>query len=197
MTTIEDAKNALRTRARDVRRAAHRAQAHEAAAAIRRCWHEAAPQGLRVTPGIPVAGYWPVRDEIDVRGLLADLVADGVDVSLPAIVAPDRALIFRRWRPGDVLVAGAFGISEPPPDARTVVPQLLIVPMLAFDRAGYRLGMGRGYYDRTLRALRAGGSVVAVGVAFAAQEVAEAPHDGFDERLDWIVTERGARRLGG
>ena len=197
MTAIEDAKNALRTRARDVRRTAHRARAREAAAAIRRCWREAAPQGLRVMPGIPVAGYWPVRDEIDVRGLLADLVAEGADMSLPAIAGPDRPLAFRRWRPGDVLVAGSLGISEPPSDARAVVPQLLIVPLLAFDRAGYRLGMGRGYYDSTRRGLRGGGPVVAVGVAFAVQEVAEAPHDGFDERLDWIVTERGARRFGG
>lgn len=197
MTAIEDAKNALRTRARAARRAAHRAQAREAAAAIRLCWREAAPQGLRVTPGIPVAGYWPMRDEIDVRGLLADLVAEGADVSLPAIVTPERPLVFRRWRPGDVLVSGPLGTAEPSPDARAVVPQLLIVPLLAFDRAGYRLGMGRGYYDRTLRALRAGGPAVAVGVAFAAQEVVEAPHDGFDERLDWIVTERGARRFGG
>jgi 5-formyltetrahydrofolate cyclo-ligase len=197
VTTIEDAKTALRARARDVRRAAHRAQSREAAAAIRAHWREAAAQGLLVTPGLPVAGYWPLRDELDVRGLLADLVSGGADMSLPAVVAPDRPLAFRRWRPGDVLVAGALGTAEPPPDARAIVPRLLIVPLVAFDRAGYRLGMGRGYYDRTLRALRAAGPVIAVGVGFAAQEVAEAPHDGFDERLDWVVTERGARRFGG
>ena len=197
MTTTEDAKNALRARARETRRAAHRAQAREAAAAVRAHWREAAEQGLVVTPGTPVAGYWPVRDEIDVRGLLADLAAAGADVALPAIAAPDRPLVFRRWQPGDVLANGAFGIAEPSADRRAIVPHVLIVPLLAFDRAGYRLGMGRGYYDRTLRVLRAGAPVVAVGVAFAAQEVAEVPHDGFDERLDWIVTERGARRLGG
>lgn len=196
MTAVEDAKNALRTCAREARRAAHRAQAREAAAAIRVRWREAMPQGLLVTPGMPVAGYWPVRDELDVRGLLADLAAGGADVALPVIAAPDRPLGFRRWRPGDVLASGEFGIATPPLDARPIVPQLLIVPLLAFDRAGYRLGMGRGYYDRTLRALRAGGPTVAVGVAFAAQEVAEVPHDGFDERLDWVVTERGARRFG-
>lgn len=197
MTTIEDAKTALRARARDARRAAHRAGAREVAAALRVQWRAAAGQGLFVIPGTPVAGYWPMRDEVDVRGLLADLVAAGADIALPVIAAPDRPLVFRRWRPGDVLAAGAFRIAEPAADKRTVVPQVVIVPLLAFDGAGYRLGMGRGYYDRTLRALRTGGAVVAVGVAFAAQEVAEVPHDGFDERLDWVVTERGARRLGG
>jgi len=197
VTKIEDAKTALRVRAREARRAAHRAGAREAAAALRAQWRTAAEQGLLVPPGTPVAGYWPLRDELDVRGLLADLAAAGADVTLPAIVAPDRPLVFRRWRPGDVLAPGAFGVAEPAADKRAIVPQVVILPLLAFDAAGYRLGMGRGYYDRTLRVLRAAGRVLAVGVAFAAQEVAEVPRDGFDERLDWIVTERGARRLGG
>jgi 5-formyltetrahydrofolate cyclo-ligase len=194
---MDDAKKRLREAAREARRAAHRGAGREAAAALVRHWREAARQGLVLPAAALVAGYWPVRDEIDVRGLLGVLIDDGHAVALPVVAGPERLLAFRRWRPGDALAAGAFGLSEPQPQAPAVTPQALIVPLLAFDRAGYRLGYGRGYYDRTLQALRAAGPVLAVGVAFAAQEVAELPRDGFDQRLDWIVTERGARAFGG
>ena len=196
MTTVENAKQSLRIRAREARRAAHRALAREAAEAVRARWREAAAKGLLVPPDRPVAGYWPVRDELDVRALLDDVAASGATVALPAVAGENRPLVFRRWRPGDVLTPGAYGLAEPGADAPAVTPYALIMPLLAFDRAGYRLGMGRGYYDRTLRRLRAAGPLLAIGVAFAAQEVAEVPHDGFDERLDWIVTEREARRFG-
>lgn len=197
MTAVEDAKAGFRTRMRAARRAAHRSLSRDAAEAVRHRWREAAAKGLIVLPGRIVAGYWPVRDEMDVRGLLRDLADGGAQVALPAVSGDARPLVFRRWRPGDVLAGGAYGLHEPQPDRPAVVPHVLIVPLLAFDRAGYRLGMGRGYYDRTLRVLRAGGPILAVGVGFAAQEVPELPHDGFDERLDWIVTEREARRFGG
>lgn len=197
MTSVDDAKAALRLRARETRRAAHRAASRDAAEAIRVQWREARAQGLIVPAGVPAAGYWPVRDEMDVRALLQDLAADGVDTALPVVEGADRPLAFRRWRPGVVLTAGGWGLSEPPPTAPLLRPFVLIVPLLAFDGRGYRLGMGRGYYDRTLRTLRAGGPLLTVGLAFAAQEVPEVPHDGFDERLDWIVTEREARRFAG
>lgn len=196
MTAVEDAKAALRALSREARRAAHRALSREAAAAVRVRWREAAPRGLVVEPGRIVAGYWPVRDELDVRGLLGDLVAGGTPVALPAVTGQSRPLAFRRWFPGDLLAPGTYGLQEPQSDRPAVVPQFVIVPLLAFDPAGYRLGMGRGYYDRTLRALRAAGPVLAIGIGFAAQEVPAVPHDGFDERLDWIVTECEARPFG-
>ena len=108
----------------------------------------------------------------------------------------DAPLLFRRWLPGDPLVTGAFGISEPAAAAQEVSPQVVLVPMLAFDRQGGRLGYGGGYYDRTLTALRAasdgGGDIVAIGVAFAGQLRDKVPVSESDHPLDWILTEIGA-----
>ncbi|HEX7008052.1 MAG TPA: 5-formyltetrahydrofolate cyclo-ligase, partial [Alphaproteobacteria bacterium] len=112
-----------------------------------------------------------------------------------AVVARGRPLVFRRWRPGQTFVAGSLGEPAPPPDAPEVKPELLLVPLLAFDRRGYRLGYGGGYFDRTIAMLRAApdmagvGGVLAVGLAYAAQEVPALPTEGHDQRLDWIVTE--------
>jgi len=139
-----------------------------------------------------VSGYVPMGDEIDDMVLLARLHALGHVCALPVVVAPGAPLLFRRWRPGDTLVPGVWKIPMPPEDAETVVPDVLLVPLLAFDAAGYRLGYGGGYYDRTLAALRPKGAV-AVGVAFSGQQVAAVPHEDHDERLDWVVTERYAR----
>ncbi|MGH6953820.1 MAG: 5-formyltetrahydrofolate cyclo-ligase [Alphaproteobacteria bacterium] len=145
--------------------------------------------------GEVVSGYWPEPDELDVRPLLVALHARGHAVALPVVGGRGQPLMFRRWRPDDSLVAGALGIATPSPEAPELRPTILLVPLLAFDRDGYRLGRGGGYYDRTLRAARAAGRVLAVGVAFAAQEVARVPRDDGDERLDWIVTEGGAVRF--
>ncbi len=140
----------------------------------------------------PVAGYWPIGDEIDCRPLLAALAGLGCPLALPAVVAPDQPLAFRAWAPGGTLVAGAHGTREPPADASLVRPGLVLVPLLAFDRDLYRLGYGGGYYDRTLDRLRRGPQGVrAIGLAYAAQEVAAVPRDGFDARLDGMLTERG------
>ncbi|MBM3511991.1 MAG: 5-formyltetrahydrofolate cyclo-ligase, partial [Alphaproteobacteria bacterium] len=165
------------------------------AAAVRDRFCAAIP----VPAGTAVSAYWPLAEELDVRALMAALDAAGAVVALPVVAGRDQALAFRRWRPGLALVGAVFGTYEPPPGAPAVVPSIVIVPMLAFDRAGHRLGYGAGFYDRTLRALRAqptAAPVVAVGVGFAAQEVAQVPHGPGDERLDWIVTERAARRVG-
>lgn len=142
-----------------------------------------------------VSGFWPMGEEIDVRPLLIALHGMGAVCCLPATGARGQPLSFRRWSPGDTLVSGTFGTREPGPEAATLQPNILIVPLLAFDRAGWRLGYGGGYYDRTLAALRAIGPVLAVGVGFAAQEVASVPHGDTDEPLDWMVTEKGARRV--
>lgn len=146
---------------------------------------------LALKPAATVTGYIPFRDELDPRPLLTLLEERGFVLGAPSIVERDRPLVFRRWDVYAGLVPGrfGFGIPEPSADAPVVEPDLLLVPMLAFDRRGHRLGYGRGYYDRTLAALRARRPIVAVGLAFAAQEVLSLPISVGDQRLDWIVTE--------
>lgn len=190
MTADAEAKTRLRAEARRRRAAAFAAGAESAAEAVARRFLESVPRPA----GVVIAGYWPVRDEVDPRPLLTALAGFGHPVGLPAVVARGGVLAFRRWpfaAPVASPPAGAYGIPAPPADAPAVVPELLLVPLLAFDRRGRRLGYGGGYYDRTLAALRRG-PVLAVGLAFAAQEVAAVPVASGDEPLDWIVTEAEA-----
>jgi 5-formyltetrahydrofolate cyclo-ligase len=144
------------------------------------------------TAGRVVAGYWPMEDEADIRPLLVRLAERGCRIALPVVQRRDAPLIFRRWQPGDPLEEGLYRTQHPSAAAAEVDPDLFLVPLLAFDRGGRRLGYGGGYYDRTLAALRARGTVLAVGVAFAAQQVDLLPDGSFDQRLDWVVTENGA-----
>ncbi|HMO08211.1 MAG TPA: 5-formyltetrahydrofolate cyclo-ligase [Paracoccaceae bacterium] len=139
--------------------------------------------------GQVLSGYWPMRSEIDPRPALA---AHRGPVCLPVTPPRGQPLLFRAWTPGAALVPGAFGTLVPEGPERT--PRVLVVPLLAFDRRGYRLGYGGGYYDRTLAALRAAGPCTAIGFAFAAQEVDEVPTEPTDEPLDLIVTEAGVIR---
>ena len=138
-----------------------------------------------------VSAFHPYRSEIDTRPLLGKLAGEGWTTALPIVVAKDMPLQFRRWLPGEPLGKDAMGIEIPMPDASQVEPDVLIVPLLAFDRNGYRLGYGGGYYDRTLETLRAKKRVIAIGAAYAAQEVESVPHDAYDQKLDFIMTERG------
>ena len=142
--------------------------------------------------GRALAGYMPMRTEID--PLPAMSVHQGA-VGVPVIMAKAAPLKFREWGPGAAMIAGEFGALIPAEGA-WVEPEVLIVPLLAFDARGYRLGYGGGFYDRTLEGLRARHGVLAVGFAFEAQEVDEVPIDGFDQRLDAVVTEKGVRRFG-
>lgn len=144
-------------------------------------------------PGASVAAYWPMAGELDPRPLLRALARRGHAVGLPVTPRRGLPLAFRRWRPGDALVDGRFGTREPAPGAEPVVPAWLAVPLLAFDRAGRRLGYGGGYYDRTLASLP---GAVAVGMAWAALEVAAVPAGPRDARLDWVATEDGAMACG-
>lgn len=137
--------------------------------------------------GKVLSGYMPMRSEIDPLPAMA--VHQG-PVGVPVIVAKASPLRFREWSPGCKLVEGAFKALIPEEGA-WLEPEVLIVPMLAWDRRGYRLGYGGGFYDRTLEGLRARGKVLAVGFAFAAQEVDAVPVDAFDQRLDAVVTEKG------
>lgn len=150
-----------------------------------------AGQGDRVaiTPGMVVAGYWPMRGEIDPRPLMRALAARGARLALPEVVARDAPLVFRAWRDGDALVAGPHGTRHPPATAREIVPDIVLVPLAAFDRRGHRIGYGGGYYDRTLACLRAARAIVAAGVAFAVQEVETVPASPHDALLDLVLTD--------
>jgi 5-formyltetrahydrofolate cyclo-ligase len=140
-----------------------------------------------------VSGYLPVDDEFDVLPLMSAAAERGLRTCLPIVPGKGEPLQFRAWRSGADLVDGVLGIPTPPETAETLTPSLLLIPMLAFDGAGYRLGYGGGFYDRTLALLRAREpGTLAVGVAFAAQRVEAVPRNNLDEPLDWIVTEEGA-----
>jgi len=141
-------------------------------------------------PGAVVSGFWPMGDEIDIRPLLAALHARGHAVLLPETPPLGHPLIFRAWHPGMAMVAERFGTQRP--TGAVARPDWLLVPLLAFDRQGRRLGYGGGYYDRTLATLP---RAVAIGCAYAAQEVAEVPAGPRDMRLHAIATERGVIRV--
>jgi 5-formyltetrahydrofolate cyclo-ligase len=144
-----------------------------------------------IRPGTVVAGFWPLAGELDPRAIMTALAARGHTLVLPRMAGRRAPLEFRSWAPGDPLVQGPFRVMEPGPDRPLLRPGLVLVPLLAFDRRGHRLGYGAGFYDRTLRALRAGGEgALAVGVAFALQEIDEVPALEHDEPLDAVVTER-------
>ena len=145
----------------------------------------------RLPAGAVVAGYWPLADELDVRPAMAALLRAGFVLALPVVGQANHPLLFRRWRPGVSLVEGPHGTSQPGESAPEVRPGCLLVPLLAFDRHGGRLGYGGGYYDRTLEALRhSGPPPLVVGIAYAAQEVSSVPMEPHDQPLDLVVTER-------
>jgi 5-formyltetrahydrofolate cyclo-ligase len=147
---------------------------------------------VRAAPGNVVSGFWPIRTEIDPRPALHALAATH-EICLPVVAGNGLPLVFRRWTPGAAMEEGAFGAAIPA-DPVELDPSILIVPLAAFDRKGYRLGYGGGFYDRTLERLRRNSHVTAIGFAFAAQEIAAVPRDATDEPLDLIVTEGGIRK---
>jgi 5-formyltetrahydrofolate cyclo-ligase len=146
-------------------------------------------------PGV-ISAFFPIGSEIDPLPLLADLREKGHESALPIVAANGEPLVFRCWAPGDDMASGPLGVQEPLESAREVAPDILLIPLLAFDRRGSRLGYGGGFYDRTLERLRANGRPVAVGIAFAGQEVDVVPVAAYDQPLDWIVTEREAIEIG-
>jgi 5-formyltetrahydrofolate cyclo-ligase len=145
---------------------------------------------LPVVPGAIVSGFMPLKSEINPLPLLQKLAGAGARLALPRIVGRGHSLSMRAWAFGAPLTRGQWGIREPQADAPEVDPDILIAPLLAFDRAGYRIGFGAGYYDMTITALRARKTVVAVGIAYAAQEVPAVPRTERDARLDLVLTER-------
>ena len=141
--------------------------------------------------GPVVSGYWPIGSEIDPRPLMDKLANTGARLALPRIEA-DETMSFRLWSPGDPLERTSLGLHEPLDSAPEVHPTLVLVPLLAFDRLGNRLGYGKGHYDRALGSLRAEGRAFACGVGFYNQMVSNLPCEAHDEPLDWAVTERGS-----
>jgi 5-formyltetrahydrofolate cyclo-ligase len=148
---------------------------------------------LELPSGAVVGGYFPIRDEADPRALMSALAARGHPLALPAIT-PGQPLVFRAWKMGDAMHANAqaFNIPEPLDTAPEARPVVVLVPLLAFDATGHRLGYGGGYYDRTLERF---GAVRAIGVGYAGQEVPAVPREPHDRALDAVVTENGVRRF--
>jgi 5-formyltetrahydrofolate cyclo-ligase len=182
---VTDRKFALRRAQRALRRrlAAEAPDAAEAAAA---------QLDLAALPPFAVfAGYHALGSEIDPAPLIRRLQATGAALALPVCEGPDRPLLFRRWDPREPLVPDALGVPSPPPSSPVVQPDLVIAPVLAFDRRGGRLGQGGGHYDRTLAALRAVKPVFVLGLAYAGQELAEVPAEAHDQRLDGVLTDGG------
>jgi len=147
-------------------------------------------RGTLIPPGSVVAGFWPIQDEIDIRPLLAALHGRGHPLALPVTGRRGEALVFRAWTPGEPLLPGRFGTSHPA--GEVVTPDVLLIPLLAFDAEGHRLGYGGGFYDRTLALLP--GSL-RIGCAFASQELDSVPQGPYDQTLHAVVTEAGLRRF--
>lgn len=180
-------KAALRAAQRRKRRAAAATVGSMAAEAVA----DRVVQEFRLPPAGIVSGYWPLKDELDPRPCMDRLAGLGHPLALPRVQGRSRPLAFHAWRSGDPLFAGPFGVMEPSPDAPVASPRILLVPLLAFDRHGRRLGYGAGYYDMVLRDLRAREPApVAIGIAFAVQQVDEVPAGPRDQVLDAVVTER-------
>ena len=145
--------------------------------------------GGRLGPGVTVSGYSPLKSEISPLPLMRRCADTGAALALPVVVGRSKPLIMRAWSFGAPLGSGVWGIREPTADAAEVFPDILLVPLLAFDRTGHRIGYGAGYYDMTIAALRTRKQVVAIGIAFAAQEITAVPATPRDARLDLVLTE--------
>jgi len=152
---------------------------------------------LAIATGMIVSGFMPLKGEINPLPLMRKLAGQGARLALPVVAGRGKPLVMREWVFGEPLIAGVWGIREPKPKAAVVDPDILLVPLLAFDRAGHRVGYGAGYYDLTLAQLRARKPVIAVGLAFAAQEVPAVPATPRDALLDLVLTEREVLDLRG
>ncbi len=141
--------------------------------------------------GRVLSAYWPIKGEPDLRPLMADLHADGVVVALPIVEVKAAPLVFRRWTPETAMVRGDWNIPVPPPEAEALRPEIALAPLVGWDPAGYRLGYGGGYFDRTLAALDP--RAVAIGIGFEAARIATIHPQPHDVVLDAILTEAGLR----
>jgi 5-formyltetrahydrofolate cyclo-ligase len=188
---VQSAKSDLR-RAALARRDA--LPAEERAAAVQAV--TARPFPIPAPAGAIVSGYSAMKSEFNPVPLMRRLADAGAQLALPVVAGRGKPLIMRVWSFGAPLAAGVWGIREPPPEAPEVLPDILLVPLAAFDRSGHRIGYGAGYYDMTINRLRALKDVTAIGLAFAAQEIDAVPHTARDARLDLVLTEREVIRCG-
>lgn len=186
-------KTLLRQRAKKVRHKAHHALAVFATTAVTEIFFE----HFDLPAGTTVAGYWPTGSEVDIRILLNQLNDNGYRIALPCMDTANSPLTFRIWKAGTPLVNGRHNIMEPPPENPIVQPSVILVPLLAFDTQGVRLGMGGGYYDRTLARLKETSEfpVQVIGIAYSTQKLPAIPAEPHDIPLDWIVTETYAHQL--
>jgi 5-formyltetrahydrofolate cyclo-ligase len=145
---------------------------------------------FEIAQGAVVSGYAPIRNEIDPTPLMLKLAEKGARLALPTVNARGQSLTFRAWAPHDRLMLGPLGIPEPSPAAAEIVPDIMLVPLAAFDRLGHRIGYGAGHYDYTFAHLRKAKPVIGIGLAFAAQEIKAVPALSHDVALDYVLTER-------
>jgi 5-formyltetrahydrofolate cyclo-ligase len=185
--TLAQVKAQARKDATQLRRGAHDAAKDEAPLLLASHPFPVSPK----TGASVVSAFFPYQSEIDTRPLLGKLAGEGWTTCLPIVIAQGEPLVFRRWMPGEPTVPGIWNIPRPSDDAEQMEPDVLMVPMLAFDRKGYRLGYGGGFYDRTLEMLRRKKKTVAIGVAYAAQEMSSVPHGAHDQTMNFIMTEKG------
>ena len=145
---------------------------------------------VEIATGTVISGYSPIRNEIDPAPLMQRLASLGARLALPVINARGKSLTFRAWSPSDRLVMGSLGIPEPSPAAAELIPNIMLVPLAAFDRAGHRIGYGAGHYDHTFAHLRKSNAVTGIGLAFAVQETPAIPALSHDVALDFVLTEK-------
>lgn len=145
---------------------------------------------FEITPGMVVSGYSPIRSEIDPALMMRMLAEQGAKLALPAVMARGKSLAFRAWFPDDRLMLGPLGILEPSPAAAELIPDIMLVPLAAFDPQGHRIGYGAGHYDFTLEHLRKVKAITAVGIAFAVQQIKAVPALPHDVALDYVLTEK-------
>ena len=145
---------------------------------------------FEIAPGMVVSGYSPIRNEIDPAPLMRKLAEQGAKLALPAVMARGKSLAFRAWSPDDRLMLGPLGILEPSPAAAELVPDIMLVPLAAFDPEGHRIGYGAGHYDYTLAHLRKIKAITAIGIAFAVQQIKAVPALPHDVALDYVLTEK-------
>ena len=180
------AKNAFREYASARRRLAY--QQCGPGAGVRAADHFLA--NIPVLPAEIVSGYWPIREEFDVVPLLRRLCSAGYHCALPYVDKSRHTLIFREWRPGTAMCEGAYRIPEPTDMAAVLVPTLLLVPLLAYDAEGFRLGYGGGYYDRYIEKLSNKKNLFTIGIAHSCQKINKVPTNRYDKKLDIIITEK-------
>jgi 5-formyltetrahydrofolate cyclo-ligase len=191
MTELKDIKAEARKAAAKIRKVAHDQLKDEAPLLL---LAHTFPLQPTLTSKV-VSAFFPYKSEIDTRPLLGKLAGEGWTTCLPIVIALGEPLIFRRWVPGQPTTPGTWDIPQPTDDAEQVEPDVLLVPMMAFDKQGFRLGYGGGFYDRTLDVLRAKKTIFAIGVAYSAQEVTAVPQGAYDQTLDYVMTERAVFKV--